>query len=59
MSNLVNKQAVKKFALSVAGDRHHKFTRVGNPFLTRCEARLRTFIREEVQRLPSIGKTIR
>jgi hypothetical protein len=59
MKTLTNKRAVKAFALKVAGERHHKFTRVADDFYDRCEGILRSFIREHVHRLPSSGKTIR
>lgn len=59
MKTLTNKRAVKAFALKVAGERHHKFTRVADDFYDRCEGILRSFIREHVLRLPSSGKTIR
>ncbi len=59
MKSLTNKRAVKVFALKIAGERHHRFTRVGDEFLDRCEGLLRSFIREHIHRLPSSGKTIR
>ena len=55
---LINKKAAKDFALSMAKTRSHKFTRVGGGFFVKCEANLKSFIREHVQRLPSKGKTI-
>ena len=59
VKTLTNKRAVKAFALKIAGERHHRFTRVGEGFLDRCEGNLRWFIREHIRRLPSTGKTIR
>ena len=59
MNTLINRQAVKRYAKGVAQDRHHKFTRVADEFLSKCEGYLRRFIREEIHRLPSAGKTIR
>lgn len=56
---LINKKHVKLFALEMAKDRHHKFTRVGGEFFIKCEANLKEFIRGHVHRLPSVGKTIR
>lgn len=56
---LINKKHVKLFALEMAKDRHHKFTRVGGGFYVKCEASLREFIRNYIHRLPSVGKTIR
>jgi len=56
---LINRKKVKEFALEMAKHRAHKFTRVGSEFLVKCEANLREFIRGQVHRLPSKGKTIR
>ncbi len=55
---LINKKKVKEFALEMAKGRAHKFTRVGGDFLLKCEGHLKAFIREQVHRLPSKGKTI-
>jgi hypothetical protein len=55
---MINKRLVREFALTVAKQRHHKFTRVGKGFFDRCEANLKTFISGHVMRLPSKGKTI-
>jgi hypothetical protein len=55
---LINKKHVKEFALEMAKDRAHKFSRVGNDFLQKCEGNLKEFIRGYVRRLPSKGKTI-
>ncbi len=55
---LINKKHVKEFALEMAKDRAHKFTRVGGEFLLKCEGRLKEFIRTYVRSLPSKGKTI-
>ena len=55
---LINKKHVKMFALEMAKGRTHKFTRVGNDFLIKCEGQMKEFIRSYVQRLPSKGKTI-
>jgi hypothetical protein len=55
---LINKKHVKEFALEMAKDRAHKFTRVGGQFLLTCEGRLKDFIRSYVKQLPSKGKTI-
>ena len=56
--SLINKKHVKEFALQMAKDRAHKFTRVGSGFLAQCESNLKNFIRGYVQRMPSKGKTI-
>jgi hypothetical protein len=55
---LLNKKHVKEFALEMAKDRAHKFTRVSGDFLLKCEGRLKDFIRAQVRALPSKGKTI-
>jgi hypothetical protein len=55
---LINRSKVKEFALEMAKHRAHKFTRVGSGFFIKCEANLRTFIRNQVHSLPSKGKTI-
>lgn len=55
---LVSKKHVHHFALAMAKSRAHRFTRVGGAFFIRCEANLKEFIRNEVRRLPSKGKTI-
>ena len=55
---LLNKKHVKEFALEMAKDRAHNFTRVGGEFLLKCEGRLKDYIRTYVRQLPSKGKTI-
>ena len=55
---LTSKKHVRAFALAMAKSRAHRFTRVGGEFFMRCEAHLKEFIRNEVRRLPSKGKTI-
>ena len=55
---LISKTHVRQFALDMAKTRAHKFTRVGGDFLIKCEANLKEFIRNQVSRLPSKGKTI-
>jgi hypothetical protein len=49
---------VKDFALTVAGQRAHKFTRVGGEFFIKVESNAKEFVRRYVQSLPSKGKTI-
>jgi hypothetical protein len=58
MSSLLNRKQVKQFTLDAARCRAHKFTRVGSGFYVKCEAHLRQFIHQYIQRLPSKGKTI-
>ena len=55
---LINRKRVKEFALAMAKDRAHKFTRVGGQFFLQCEANLKEYVRNYVHRLPSKGKTI-
>ena len=57
-TRLINRKHVKEFALSLAQNRAHRFTRVGSGFFLQCEANLKEFIRNHVTRLPSKGKTI-
>ena len=59
MNTLINKRAVKRFALDASQTRHHKFTRVSEDFFVRIEGIVRKSIKEHVHRLPSVGKTIR
>jgi hypothetical protein len=56
---MLNQRKVKLFALEMAKTRAHKFTRVGKEFYDRCEAQLKNYIRAEVHRHPSVGKTIK
>ena len=56
---MINRRKVKLFALEMAKGRAHKFTRVGSEFYPKCEANLKEFIRSQVQRHPSVGKTIK
>ena len=56
---LINRSQVKQFALHMAKDRAHKFTRVGGEFYLKCEGHLKAYIRDQVHRHPSVGKTIK
>jgi len=56
---LVSRKHVKLFALAMAQSRAHRFTRVSGDFYVRCEAVLKDYICGYIQRLPSVGKTIR
>ena len=58
-TRLINRSKVKEFALETAKSRAHKFTRVSSEFYVTCEAYLKEFVRSQVQRHPSKGKTIR
>lgn len=59
MNTLINKRAVKRFALDASQTRQHKFTRVSDDFFARIEGIVRKSIKQHVHRLPSVGKTIR
>jgi hypothetical protein len=57
---LLNRSAVKKLALHISQEQKAgKFTRVGTEFLVRINSRLHNMVAEEVQRHPSIGKTLK
>lgn len=56
---MLNRSKVKQFTMTMAEQRAHKFTRVGSEFFVRCEVQLNNFIRDQVHRHPSIGKTIK
>jgi len=56
---MINRRKVKLFALEMAKSRAHTFTRVGKEFFDRCEAQLKNYIRDQVHRHPSVGKTIK
>lgn len=56
---MLNRSQVRQFALTMAANRAHKFTRVGGQFFVRCEVQLKNFIRDQVHRHPSVGKTIK
>ena len=55
---LISRKHVREFALEMAKSRAHKFTRVGGDFFLKCEGQLKAFIRSEVHRHPSVGKTL-
>ena len=57
-TKLISRKHVKDFALAVAGQRAHKFTRVGGEFFIKVESNAKEFIRRYVQSLPSKGKII-
>ena len=56
---LISRKHVREFALEMAKSRAHKFTRVGSEFFLRCEGQLKAYIRSEVQRHPSVGRTLK
>jgi len=56
---LLNRTKVREFTLTMAEHRARKFNRVGGEFFQRCEAHLKNYIRDQVHRHPSVGKTIK
>lgn len=57
--SLLNRKQVRVYALNVAQNRAHKFTRVSEEFLVECEAQLKVQIRDRIHRMPSVGRTIK
>ncbi len=59
--SLINQSKVRAYALDVATAKrpHLCMTRVSAEYLDRVEARLRAMIREDIERLPSKGRTIK
>jgi len=57
-TKLISRKQVKDFALAMATQRTHQFTRVGAEFFIKVEAHVKTFVRNYVRSLPSKGKTI-
>jgi len=57
-TKLISRKHVKDFALAMAGQRSHKFTRVGGECYIKVGAHTKEFIRSSVRSLPSKGKTI-
>jgi acyl-[acyl carrier protein]--UDP-N-acetylglucosamine O-acyltransferase len=57
-TKLISRKHVKDFALAMAANRFHQFTRVGAEFFIKVEANAKEFIRSYVRSLPSKGKTI-
>jgi hypothetical protein len=57
---LINQKKVKQFALGKSESlRNGKFTRVSKEFLNEMDSLLRAKIIEYIQRLPSVGCTIK
>jgi hypothetical protein len=59
MSCLINKSAVRDYALDVPSAKAKGFERVSADFLERIEALLKDLIKKEVIQHPSIGKTLK
>lgn len=58
--SLTNKSKIREFAIDYAkASGRVQFHRVGKSFIDRVEARLAAVIRGEIQRHPSIGKTLK
>jgi hypothetical protein len=59
-NSLINKSAVRKYTLGVAGQtRHHPFTRLDPAVFDTVEGMVRNYLHNLVQKQPSSGKTIR
>lgn len=56
---LINKKKVKEYALDCSQMRHHKFSRVSKEFLIYVDDIVKTKVRDYVNSLPSVGKTIK
>lgn len=57
---VTSKTNVRRFALEVAQKQGRKqFTRVSEDFLGRIEARTKAIIYSEIERHPSLGKTLK
>lgn len=61
MTTVINRAQVKEKALELAATIRpaNNFTRVGESFLDRIEARTRAAIADEVRRHPSTGRTLK
>jgi len=58
-ASLINSKAVRVRTLELAKQRAHRFDRVSGDFLCAASRALDEWIRQEVHRHPSVGKTIR
>ena len=56
--NFLNASKCKAYALKCAEGRHHKFTRVGRPFLEAINDEVMRIIAGKVSSAPSKGKTL-
>lgn len=56
---LINKNAVKRYALEFPSAKIRGFERVGKSFLERIEAKTKDAIRKEIECHPSCGKTLK
>ena len=54
----INRAAVKKLALELAGKRAHKFTRVSKSFYDSASRHVALWAMQHIASLPSKGKTI-
>jgi hypothetical protein len=61
--SLINKAHVRKYALDTLATRRpalrNKLTRVSEEFFTRIDAHLREYVSQQINSLPSVGKTIK
>jgi len=59
MSTLLNQAAFRRHVIEQAKImRNGRFSRYSPEFANRLEAKFKIMIREEIHRLPSVGKTI-
>ena len=58
MATLICEAHVKKYALDVAKQRHHKFNRVSKKFLNELNAKVRNMVHRAVTSHRSVGQTI-
>lgn len=56
---ILNRSAVRRYALEFARANRPKFTRVSQEFVDRIEARVKALIQAEGQRHPSLGVTLK
>ena len=54
---LINKKAVKEYALVCAKSSRPRFTRISKEFYIIADSKMRTWIADYLHRLPSVGKT--
>ena len=56
----INRSAIRRLALDYSkNNKAGRFTRVGEEFFNRINAMVRNMVTSEVQRHPSIGKTLK
>lgn len=58
MKSLLNRKAVKEYALECSEVREKDFTRVSKDFIDALEYRIKELVRDSVRNHPTKGKTI-